>query len=119
MTWMNYRKGMSNLGNALGLSCAVIGAAVGGIVTEKAVIDQGTHVPLGLAVGVVMTAVGLSIPLARKFQKIFDELQIVKGVVMNLENRMDQLPCIHPSCPSDSKSRHKETGISFDDDPAQ
>ena len=78
---------MNTLWNSAKLVTVLMVGVVGGAATET-VVDHSTHVPLGIAVSVVMTAVGIAIAISRVLQKLQDSLDKLREKVEDLKIRM-------------------------------
>lgn len=78
---------MNTVWNSAKLVAVLMVGVVGGAATES-VVDHSTHVPLGIAVSVVITAVGIAISIARMLQKVQDSLDKLHENVEDLKRRM-------------------------------
>ena len=78
---------MNTLWNSAKLVTVLLVGVVGGAATET-VVDGGSHIPLGIAVSVVVTAVGIAISIARALQRLQDSVDRLHEKVEDLKIRM-------------------------------
>jgi hypothetical protein len=81
---------MNLIGNTTGILVTLLAAVAGGSATER-IIDQGTSVPIGVAVSVGMTAIGLAIVIARMLQKLQDSVDLIKDRNEEYDSRFNSL----------------------------
>lgn len=81
---------MNLIGNTTGILVTLLAAVAGGSATER-IMDQGTHVPIGVAVSVGMTALGLAIVIARMLQKLQDSVDAIKDRDKDYDSRFNSI----------------------------
>lgn len=77
---------------------AIFAAAVTGGIAANQVVDQTTHVPLGLVVSAVVTAVGIAIAISRAMQKLQDSIEEMRDEIKTLQSHVSHLPCQNAKC---------------------
>jgi len=77
---------MSTVWNSFKMLGVLLLGLAGGAATDR-VVDAGTHVPIGVAVSVTLTAVGVAIYIAKALQKLQDS-------VNGLKEQYEKLPCV-------------------------
>lgn len=76
---------------------AVFGAATGAV---AAVVDEHTHIPLGVAASVGIFACTVVFWIGVRIQRLSDSFDSLRTAVSGLHERLDALPCNHPDCPT-------------------
>lgn len=80
------------------------GAAFGAMTgTLAAVVDEHTHIPIGVAVSVGIFSCSVVMWVGIRIQRLSDSFDSLNTAVTSLHKRLDDLPCNHPDCPSNRK----------------
>lgn len=79
---------------------AMFGAATGAV---AAVVDEHTHIPIGVAVSVGIFACTVVLWVGVRIQRLSDSFEALGTAISDLHKRLDALPCNHPDCPTNKK----------------
>jgi hypothetical protein len=78
---------METAWNSVKFMVALMLGVAGGVTTDT-VLSGTSHVPLGVSVSVVVTAVGISIAISKMIQKLQDSVDDLHKSVEDLKRRM-------------------------------